>query len=69
VLLPGVRWNCNKKETLIVNRKIAWLFPKQVFHLFGYRSRQTDKTHFIMNNREAASRESEYEFEPWNTKK
>lgn len=68
VLLPGVNWYCNKKETLIVNRKIAWLFPKQIFHLFGYRSRKADKTHFIMNNREAASRENEYELEPWNSK-
>ncbi|MFK5982302.1 MAG: succinylglutamate desuccinylase/aspartoacylase family protein [Flavobacteriaceae bacterium] len=59
-IMPGVSWRSNKKDTLIVNRKIAWLFAKQFFHLMGYRSKKLDKTHLIVKNREAASREDEY---------
>jgi len=59
-LMPGVSWRSDKKDTLIVNRKIAWLFAKQFFHLMGYRSKKLDKTHLIVKNREAASREDEY---------
>lgn len=59
-ILPGVSWRSNKKDTLIVNRKIAWLFAKQFFHLMGYRSKKLDNTHLIVKNREAASREGEY---------
>ncbi|MCF6308090.1 MAG: succinylglutamate desuccinylase/aspartoacylase family protein [Flavobacteriaceae bacterium] len=59
-IMPGVSWRSDKKDTLIVNRKIAWLFAKQFFHLMGYRSKKLDETHLIVKNREAASREDEY---------
>jgi hypothetical protein len=59
-LLPGVYWASNKKDELIVDLKIARFFTKNFFHLLGYRSRQIDKTHFRVKNREAASRDSEY---------
>jgi hypothetical protein len=65
-LLPGVRWLSKKRDTLIVNRKIAWLFAKQFFHLMGYRSKRLDKTHLVVKNREAASRSRDYSSAPWN---
>jgi hypothetical protein len=65
VLLPGVRWESSKHDALIVNRKIVRFFAKQFFHLLGYRSRQVNRTHLIMKNREAASREKEYYSTIW----
>ena len=64
-LLPGVKWSNNKKEKLIVNLKVARFFSKQFFHLLGYRSKQIDKTHLRMKNREAASRKADYKKAPW----
>lgn len=59
-LLPGVKWASIKEDELIVDLKIARFFTKNFLHLLGYRSRQIDKTHFRVKNREAASRDSEY---------
>ena len=64
-VLPGVRWASDRKDTLIVNRKVARFFAKQFFHLLGYRSKKLDKTHWILKNREAASREDEYDDASW----
>jgi hypothetical protein len=64
-LLPGVEWANTKKDELIVNLKIARFFSKQFFHLLGYRSKQVDKTHLRMKNREAASRTKDYKQAPW----
>lgn len=64
-ILPGVKWHNKQKHTLMVNKKIAFLFTKQFFHLLGYRSKQVDKTHLIMKNREDKSRDEEYENEEW----
>lgn len=65
VLLPGVKWESQMHDALIVNRKIARFFTKQFFHLLGYRSRRVDKSHLIMKNRESASREKEYYNAEW----
>ncbi len=64
-LLPGVKWASTDKSELIVNRNIAIFLAKQFFHLLGYRSKTLDKTHYIMRNREARSRNEEYENEQW----
>jgi hypothetical protein len=64
-ILPGVAWSNNKKEKMIVNLKVARFFSKQFFHLLGYRSKQLDKTHLRMKNREAASRNSDYKKAAW----
>lgn len=64
-LLPGVKWHNKQRNTLVVNRTIAIFFSKQFFHLLGYRSRQIDKNHLIMKNREEKSRDGEYEQEDW----
>jgi hypothetical protein len=65
VLLPGVRWETDKHDALMVDRKIALFFAKQFFHLLGYRSRRVNKNHLVMKNREAASREKEYYSAIW----
>ncbi len=64
-LLPGVKWQSDKKDELVVNLKVARLFTKQFFHLLGYRSKRIDRTHLRMKNREAASLNDEYKDAPW----
>ncbi|MEK6482543.1 succinylglutamate desuccinylase/aspartoacylase family protein [Catalinimonas sp. 4WD22] len=64
-LLPGVRWLSDQHDALRVNQNVARFFARQFFHLLGYRSRQLDKNHLIMKNREAASREQEYQHTIW----
>ncbi|NHF57740.1 aspartoacylase [Flavobacteriaceae bacterium TP-CH-4] len=59
-LLPGISVHPDRRETLLVNRKVARFFAKQFFHLLGYRSRQLDPTHLIIKNRETHSRRKEY---------
>jgi hypothetical protein len=59
-VLPGINWESEKHDTLIVDRRVARFFAKQFFHLLGYRSRRVDKTHLRIRNREAASRTADY---------
>ncbi|MDH5476105.1 MAG: succinylglutamate desuccinylase/aspartoacylase family protein [Cyclobacteriaceae bacterium] len=66
--LPGVRWASDTHDTLLVNRTIARFFTKKIFHLMGYRSRKLDKHHFIMKNREAASKTEAYKKAAWYNK-
>ncbi len=68
-ILPGVHWASNKKNELTVNLKIARFFTKQFFHLLGYRSKQVDKTHLSLKNRESVSKEREYRYTKWNKSK
>ncbi len=65
VLLPGISWGSKKREELVVNLKVARFFTKKFFHLLGYRSKQIDKTHLRMKNREVASRTKDYEHAAW----
>ncbi len=67
-ILPGVHWFSEKRDALKVNRKIAWLFAKQFFHLMGYRSKRFNKTHLVVKNREAASKKEAYSNAIWNKK-
>ncbi|WP_024772371.1 succinylglutamate desuccinylase/aspartoacylase family protein [Aquimarina macrocephali] len=64
-ILPGIHWASNKKNELTVNLKIARFFTKQFFHLLGYRSKQVDKTHLNLKNRESASKNREYRYTSW----
>lgn len=63
--LPGISWASDKKDALIVNRKVARLMAKQFFHLMGYRSKRIDKNHLIVKNREASSRTKDYSIVNW----
>lgn len=60
-LLPGINWASPQRNALVVNKKVARFFTRQLFHLLGYRSRHIDKNHIIMKNRESASRDEEYD--------
>lgn len=62
VLLPGVSWGDSHRESLLVNKKIARFLAKDLFHLLGYRSKTLGKTHYIMKNRERASKKEAYNF-------
>lgn len=64
-LLPGIRWDSSTRDALIVNRKVARFLTREIFHLFGYRSKVIGKYQVRMKNREAAAREKDYENAPW----
>lgn len=64
-LLPGVQWKSDRKDTLIVDQRIARFLAKSIFHLLGYRARQLDEAHLIVKSREIASRNWEYKKTDW----
>lgn len=49
--LPGVARDENDHETLIVNTRVARLFPLQVFHLLGFRRRRWSGNKLIVSRR------------------
>lgn len=63
--LPGVHWASEKREAMIIDRRVAFFLVKPLMHLLGYRSKVKDATHWIVRNREAASRHEEYQKEDW----
>ncbi len=63
--LPGVSWHKTDKDTLIVNKKIAFLMVRQLLHLMGYRNKRLDKYHLIIKSRETASKRNAYKNEIW----
>ncbi|MEM9646924.1 MAG: succinylglutamate desuccinylase/aspartoacylase family protein [Bacteroidota bacterium] len=65
VYLPGIQWASLKKDVLLVDQRIARFMAKSFFHLLGYRTRELDKTHLVVKNREAASRNWEYKNSKW----
>lgn len=64
-ILPGIAWSDTSKDSLLVNLSVARFFTKSFFHLLGYRSREVDKTHIMMHNRERTARNQMYRNEPW----
>lgn len=64
-LLPGIRWANQRRTALIVDRRVARFFTRDIFHLLGYRSRELTRNHLIMKNREARARRDEYRDAPW----
>lgn len=64
-LLPGVFWETDTKNVLVVNLKIARFFAKSFFHLLGYRNKQADKTYVKLYNRERTSKTKMYEDQFW----
>jgi hypothetical protein len=63
--LPGISWSSATKESLMVNLSVARFFTKHFFHLLGYRNRQVDETHILMNNRERSAKNKIYRNENW----
>lgn len=49
--LPGVHRDPVDSETLIINTRVARLFPLQVFHLLGYRKRRWSGAKLIVSRR------------------
>ncbi len=66
-ILPGIRWESQEKEALIVDRSVARFFTREIFHLFGYRRKVIDDKTVRMTNREAVARDEEYVRAPWNS--
>jgi len=63
--LPGVSWENEDKNALLVNLKVTKFFAKSLFHLLGFRNKQLDATHLKLNNRERASKTEMYKNEEW----
>ncbi len=59
-LLPGIQWASKNRDAILVNKTIARFYAKQIFHLFGYRSRTLNQNLLLMKNRELPSRAKEY---------
>jgi succinylglutamate desuccinylase len=64
-ILPRVKWASAQKDSTIVNLKTARFIARPLFHLFGYRSKQKEKSYLYIRNREYRSRKSEYLQENW----
>lgn len=67
--LPGVNWADEEEDRLVVNLHVARFLSKPFFHLLGYRSRERDKSHLILSNREHKARDPEYTETSWYSKK
>ncbi|MDF0716776.1 succinylglutamate desuccinylase/aspartoacylase family protein [Muricauda sp. 334s03] len=65
VKLPGVEWADDKRDTLVVDQRIARFLAKSFLHLLGYRARRFDKAHLMAKNRERASKHAEYTDTLW----
>ncbi|MFT0713509.1 succinylglutamate desuccinylase/aspartoacylase family protein [Flagellimonas lutimaris] len=65
VKLPGVEWESDQKDTLVVDQRVARFFAKSFLHLLGYRARKFDRSHLIAKNRESASKSLEYADAAW----
>ncbi|MDB9960489.1 succinylglutamate desuccinylase/aspartoacylase family protein [Oceanihabitans sp.] len=63
--LPGVSWENEDKNALLVNLKVTKFFAKSLFHLLGFRNKQLDATHLKLKNRERASKTEMYKNEEW----
>lgn len=65
VIFPGVSWQDRQNGVLAVNLKVTRFLAKQIFHIFGFRSQQLDKTHMLLYNRERVSKLDLYKNEDW----
>lgn len=63
--LPGITWHDKREGVLRANLKVTRFLAKSIFHLFGYRSKQQDKSHVLLYNRERVSKTGLYENEAW----
>lgn len=61
--LPGVDRDPNDHETLMINTRVARLFPLQIFHLLGFRRRRWSGSKLIVSRRRHDT-ESPFTWEP-----
>ncbi len=64
-LLPGISWHNKKLGVLKANLSVTRFMAKSIFHLFGYRNRQLNKTEILLYNRERVSKKEMYKGEGW----
>ncbi|WP_299114939.1 succinylglutamate desuccinylase/aspartoacylase family protein [uncultured Winogradskyella sp.] len=64
-VLPGITWRNKQKGILKANLSVTRFMAKSIFHLFGYRNKQLDKTHVLLYNRERVSKKEMYKNESW----
>ncbi len=64
-LFPGISWHNKQLGVLKANLSVTRFMVKSVFHLFGYRNKQLDKTHLLLYNRERVSKNEMYKNEDW----
>ncbi|WP_339756650.1 succinylglutamate desuccinylase/aspartoacylase family protein [uncultured Winogradskyella sp.] len=64
-LLPGISWHNKRLGVLKANLSVTKFMAKSIFHLFGYRNKQIDKTHLLLYNRERVSKNKMYKNEKW----
>ncbi len=64
-LLPGISWHNKSLGVLKANLLVTRFMAKSIFHLFGYRNKQLDKTHLLLYNRERVSKNEMYQNEQW----
>jgi succinylglutamate desuccinylase len=60
-LLPGVKKVKSTDDSFIVNKRVALIFPLQIFHLFGYRRVTESEKEFIVTRRRYDSKGPERE--------
>lgn len=64
-ILPGISWQNKKEGTLRANLKITRFLAKSIFHLLGFRSKQVDKSHLVLYNRERVAQTDLYKGSLW----
>jgi succinylglutamate desuccinylase len=50
-LLPGVRRHPQRRDVLVVNTRIARLYPLEIFHLLGYRKLRHEGAQLVVSRR------------------
>jgi len=64
-ILPGIIWQDKQNGVLKANLSVTRFMAKSIFHLFGYRNKQIDKSHLLLYNRERVSKKEMYKNELW----
>lgn len=64
-LPPGISWRDKHLGVLRANLLVTRFMAKSIFHLFGYRNKQLDKTHLLLYNRERVSKNQMSKNEQW----
>lgn len=63
--LPGIEWASQNRNALVVDKRVARVLAKPIFHVLGYRTRTVDKNHWVLKSREHNSRKSDYKNTNW----
>ncbi|WP_166435195.1 succinylglutamate desuccinylase/aspartoacylase family protein [Christiangramia sabulilitoris] len=64
-VLPGVKWADANRSELLIDLKIARFLAKPIFHLLGYRSKETGPHFLKISSRDRVSKTWLYEDQYW----